>query len=104
MLINPDWIAMLLGISHLTADVIVFPNQGINKAHISGLFKREGNSWFGKFPIVECYMVARVLNMILVQNLLQTIHNMSNDMVHLLESLMEGKVIDAPTIMCQVML
>lgn len=51
-------------------------------------------------------MLARVLNIILVHNLLQTSHktDMFDDMVHLVVSLMEGKAIDMPTIMCQMML
>lgn len=106
MLISPDRITMLLGIAHCTTDVIVFLNQGIEKAHISELFERESNTWFRKLPTTKCCMVARVLNMILVHNLLQMTHktNMSDDMVHLVSSLMEGKSIDVPAIMCQVML
>lgn len=97
---------MLLGIACPTANVVVFPNQGINKAHISKHFERDGNSWFRKLPTGECCMLARVLNIILVHNMLQTTHktNMIDDMVHLVASLMEGKVIDVLDIMCQVML
>lgn len=97
---------MLLGIIRPAADVIIFPNQGIEKAHISELFKQEGNMWFKKLPTAEYCMLARVLNIILVHNLLQTSHktNMSDDMVHLVASLMEGKVIDVSAIMCQMML
>lgn len=51
-------------------------------------------------------MVVRVLDNILVHNLLQTMHKitMTDDRVHLVASLIEGKSIDIPAIMCQVML
>lgn len=51
-------------------------------------------------------MLLRFLNIILGHNLLSTTHkmDMSDDMVHLVANLMEGKVLDIPTIMCYVML
>lgn len=50
--------------------------------------------------------MARVLDIILVHNLLQTTHKttMTNDRVHLVTILMEGKSIDVPAIMCHIML
>lgn len=44
MLINPYWAMMLLGIARPITNIAIFPNQGINKAHISELFERENNS------------------------------------------------------------
>lgn len=98
MLIDPDRVSMLLGITYPSANVIVFPNQGIDKAYISKIFERKDKTWFGKLPSVECCMLAMVLNIILVHNLLQTSHkiDMSDDMVHLVASL--------TVIMCQMML
>lgn len=51
-------------------------------------------------------MLLRFLNLILVHNLLPTTHktDMSDDMVHLVAGLMEGKALDVPAIMCYVML
>lgn len=51
-------------------------------------------------------MVARVLDIILVHNLLQTTHkiDMLDDWAHLVAILMKGKAIDVPAIMCHVML
>lgn len=51
-------------------------------------------------------MVAKVLNMILVHNLLQTTHktDMLDNMIHLVANLIESKSIDVIAIMCQVML
>lgn len=62
--------------------------------------------WFHKLSTIEYYMLARVFNIILIHNLLQTSHktDMSDDMVHLMASLMEGKAIDVPTIIYQMML
>lgn len=106
MLIDPDLVSMLLGIARLSANVVVFPNRGINKARISELFEREDNTWFEKLPTTKCCMLAKVLNIILVHNLLQASHkmDMSDDMAHSVASLMEGKEIDVPAIMCQLML
>lgn len=44
ILINPDQVAMILEIARPTTDIVAFPNQGIDKAHISMFFKREGSS------------------------------------------------------------
>lgn len=106
MLINPDRVSMLLEIACPLADAVIFPNQGIDKAHISKLFEREGISWTRKTPTKKCYMVARVLDIILVHNLLQTTHktDMLDDRVNLVTILMEGKSIDVPAIMCYTML
>lgn len=97
---------MLLGITHPGAGTSVIPNQGIDKAHISKLFEREGTSWTGKLPTVECCMVACMLHMILIHNLLQMLHKnaMTDYRAHLVASLMEGKPIDVPTIMCHIIL
>lgn len=106
MLINLDWISMFLGIARPFANVVVFPIMGIDKAHISELFKREGSTWFGKLPTSKCTMLLRFLNIILVHNLLSTTHktNMTDDIVHLVTSLMEGKALNVPAIMCYTML
>lgn len=70
MLTNLDRVMMLLGIGRPTANVVVFPNQGIDKAHIFELFERKGSSWFEKLLTAQCCMVVRVLNIILVHNFL----------------------------------
>lgn len=57
MLINPDRVCMLLGIACPLASTVIFSNQGIDKACISKLF--------------ECCMVVRVLDIIIVHNLLR---------------------------------
>lgn len=105
-LINLDLVSMLLGIVCPSADAIFFPNQGIDKAQIFELFKWEGTSWFGKWHTTECSIVARVLDITLVDNLLQTTYKttMTDDKAHLVTSLMEGKSIDVLTIMCHIML
>lgn len=103
MLINLDWVSMLLGLLSSLPNVVVFLNTGIDKAHISKLFEREGSTWFGKITTGECVMLPRFLNIILVHYLLPTTHK-TNDMVHLVASLMEGKALDIPAIMCYMML
>lgn len=106
MLINPNRVSMLLGIVCPLANAMVFPNQGIDKAHISKLFEREGTSWNEKFPTTECCMVVRVLDIILVHNLLQTTQKtiMTDDRIHLVPRLIEGKPIDVLAIMCHIMM
>lgn len=105
MLINPDRVSMLLGIAHPLVDAAVFPNQGIDKAYIFEFFERESTSWTRKLPTKECCMV-RVLDIILVHNLLQMMHKttMSDNRAHLVASLMEGKSTDVLTMMCYTML
>lgn len=66
MLINPDCISQLLGIFLPKIDLALFPNTGINKAHISTLFEQERCTWFGKLPTSECQVLLRFLNIILV--------------------------------------
>lgn len=108
MLINPVRVFMLLGIARpvTNQDRVIFPNVGIDKVHIFELFERKGTIWFGKLPTGECAMLLRFLNIILVQNLLPTTHkiDITNDMVHLVVNLMEGKALHVPAIMCYVML
>lgn len=106
MLINMDRISVLLWIAHPTFDLVIFCNVEIDKAYIFEIIEKEGLTWCGKLPTSKCDMVLRVLNIILVHNLLPTTHqtDMIDNLVHLVVSLMEDKSIDFPTIMCYVML
>lgn len=39
MFINPDRLSLILGISHLAFNPVVFPKVGIDKAYIAVLFE-----------------------------------------------------------------